>query len=103
MFLPKMIEKSSSEIQMNVVNSYNYLIIRLNSYVSHQTIFAHERIIELFNFCFIINSSINELVDCSENAARKICGNDAAKFTRELVDKYANSLTKVSLDCNKKQ
>ncbi|XP_030375339.1 uncharacterized protein LOC115624680 [Scaptodrosophila lebanonensis] len=39
--------------------------------------------------------SINELVDCSENAARKICGNDAAKFTRELVDKYANSLTKI--------
>lgn len=42
-------------------------------------------------------SSINELVDCSEEAARKICGNEAAKFTRELVDKYANSLTKVSL------
>ncbi|XP_023171241.1 uncharacterized protein LOC111599728 [Drosophila hydei] len=39
--------------------------------------------------------SINELVDCSENAARKICGNEAAKFTRELVDKYANSLTKI--------
>ncbi|KAI8122470.1 uncharacterized protein LOC111684790 isoform X1 [Lucilia cuprina] len=39
--------------------------------------------------------SINELVDCSENAARKICGADAAKFTRELVDKYANSLTKI--------
>ncbi|EDW73709.1 uncharacterized protein [Drosophila tropicalis] len=39
--------------------------------------------------------SINELGDCSENAARKICGNEAAKFTRELVDKYANSLTKL--------
>ncbi|XP_059225238.1 uncharacterized protein LOC106092481 [Stomoxys calcitrans] len=39
--------------------------------------------------------SINELVDCSENAARKICGANAAKFTRELVDKYANSLTKI--------
>ncbi|XP_034104289.1 uncharacterized protein LOC133842379 [Drosophila sulfurigaster albostrigata] len=39
--------------------------------------------------------SINELVDCSENAARKICGNEAAKFTRELVDKYADSLTKI--------
>ncbi|XP_017835945.1 uncharacterized protein LOC108595252 isoform X1 [Drosophila busckii] len=39
--------------------------------------------------------SINELVDCSENAARKICGVEAAKFTRELVDKYANSLTKI--------
>uniref|UniRef100_A0A0A1WQY9 Uncharacterized protein C9orf117 n=1 Tax=Zeugodacus cucurbitae TaxID=28588 RepID=A0A0A1WQY9_ZEUCU len=39
--------------------------------------------------------SINELVDCSEDAARKICGHDAAKFTRELVDKYANSLTKI--------
>ncbi|BFG05576.1 uncharacterized protein DMAD_04276 [Drosophila madeirensis] len=38
--------------------------------------------------------SINELVDCSEMAARRICGNEAAKFTRELVDKYANSLTK---------
>lgn len=45
----------------------------------------------------LIYSSINELVDCSENAARKICGADAAKFTRELVDKYANSLTKVSV------
>lgn len=39
--------------------------------------------------------SINELVDCSEDAARKICGNEAAKFTRQLVDKYANSLTKI--------
>ncbi|XP_075166411.1 uncharacterized protein LOC142238603 [Haematobia irritans] len=39
--------------------------------------------------------SINELVDCSENAALRICGENAAKFTRELVDKYANSLTKL--------
>jgi len=39
--------------------------------------------------------SINELVDCSEEAARKMCGHNAAKFTRELVDKYANSLTKI--------
>ncbi|XP_037953962.1 uncharacterized protein LOC119684084 [Teleopsis dalmanni] len=38
--------------------------------------------------------SINELVDCFEDAAKKICGSDAAKFTRELVDKYAHSLTK---------
>ncbi|KAL9875367.1 uncharacterized protein LOC119642463 isoform X1 [Glossina fuscipes] len=42
--------------------------------------------------------SINQLVECSENAARKICGIDAAKFTRELVDKYASSLTKVLRD-----
>ncbi|XP_073811339.1 uncharacterized protein isoform X2 [Musca autumnalis] len=42
--------------------------------------------------------SINELVDCSENAAKKICGPDAAKFTRELVDKYANSLTRIYCD-----
>lgn len=42
--------------------------------------------------------SINELVDCSEDAARKVCGNEAAKFTRELVDKYANSLTKLYCD-----
>uniref|UniRef100_A0A1A9WW21 DUF19 domain-containing protein n=1 Tax=Glossina brevipalpis TaxID=37001 RepID=A0A1A9WW21_9MUSC len=42
--------------------------------------------------------SINELVDCSESAAKKICGNDAAKFTRELVDKYASSLTKIYCD-----
>ncbi|XP_016930535.2 uncharacterized protein [Drosophila suzukii] len=39
--------------------------------------------------------SISELVDCSEDAARKVCGNEAAEFTRELVDKYANSLTKI--------
>ncbi|EDV37650.1 uncharacterized protein Dana_GF11308 [Drosophila ananassae] len=39
--------------------------------------------------------SINELVDCSGNAARRICANEAAKFTHELVDKYANSLTKI--------
>ncbi|XP_067629970.1 uncharacterized protein [Eurosta solidaginis] len=39
--------------------------------------------------------SINELVDCSEDAARKICGPEAAKFTRVLVDKYASSLTKL--------
>ncbi|XP_037897544.1 uncharacterized protein LOC119642463 isoform X2 [Glossina fuscipes] len=42
--------------------------------------------------------SINQLVECSENAARKICGIDAAKFTRELVDKYASSLTKIYCD-----
>ncbi|KAI8037562.1 uncharacterized protein LOC128255454 [Drosophila gunungcola] len=47
--------------------------------------------------------SIKELVDCSENAARKICGDEAAKFTRELVDKYANSLTKIyCMDFNRK-
>ncbi|XP_016988438.1 uncharacterized protein LOC108051007 [Drosophila rhopaloa] len=39
--------------------------------------------------------SINKLVDCSESAARKICGDEAGQFTRELVDKYANSLTKI--------
>lgn len=75
-------------------------------------IFGRARVLLLWNyyFCNIFgiylklfkylpfayySSSINELVDCSEDAARKICGNEAAKFTRQLVDKYANSLTKV--------
>ncbi|XP_017079372.1 uncharacterized protein LOC108113326 [Drosophila eugracilis] len=39
--------------------------------------------------------SISELLDCSEDAAKKVCGHEAAKFTRELVDKYANGLTKI--------
>ncbi|XP_017481944.1 PREDICTED: uncharacterized protein LOC108370922 isoform X3 [Rhagoletis zephyria] len=55
---------------------------------SHENITLNENI-------KTICCSINELVDCSEDAARKICGPDAAKFTRELVDKYANSLTKL--------
>ncbi|XP_053962132.1 uncharacterized protein LOC128865803 [Anastrepha ludens] len=55
---------------------------------SHENITLNENI-------KTICCSINELVDCSEDAARKICGTDAAKFTRELVDKYANSLTKL--------
>lgn len=43
-------------------------------------------------------SSISELTECSENAARKTCGNEAAKFTHQLVEKYTSSLTKVSSD-----
>ncbi|EDW92254.1 uncharacterized protein LOC6531752 isoform X1 [Drosophila yakuba] len=37
--------------------------------------------------------SINEYVDCSEDAARKICSAEAAKFTRQLVEKAVGSLT----------
>ncbi|KAL5275742.1 hypothetical protein ACFFRR_001533 [Megaselia abdita] len=36
--------------------------------------------------------SINQLTDCYESAARKVCGDDAAKFTRQLVDKYSKNL-----------
>ncbi|KAH8347759.1 hypothetical protein KR084_000777 [Drosophila pseudotakahashii] len=39
--------------------------------------------------------SIHELVDCSENTARRICGYEAGAFTRKLVEKYASSLTKI--------
>lgn len=82
--------------------------------IERGNIFGRARVLLLWNYYFcnifgiylklfkylafaLINysSSINELVDCSEDAARKICGNEAAKFTRQLVDKYANSLTKV--------
>ncbi|XP_017054330.1 uncharacterized protein LOC108096896 [Drosophila ficusphila] len=39
--------------------------------------------------------SMNEFADCSETAARKICGYEASKFTRKLYDKNFHSLTQI--------
>lgn len=73
---------------------YNHFILSFKNFIIY---FIHIKSLNIFHF--LLNySSFTEYLDCSEQAARKTCGEETAQFTRGFLDKMSSTLVKVNPD-----
>lgn len=82
---------------MTLISQERTIDERTQQQQAHQQTLAPNETEDVRNIC----CSFRQYLDCSEHAARKICGEETGKFIRGFLDRMGNSLIKMY--CNEYQ